>query len=270
MDRVVRLMNSPMPVRNMLRTWIRQLGLGSYAFRRSIGAVDRPHYSYLVFHAAQLARRLGIPQISVIEYGVAGGQGLLSLEHHASEVERLFGVTIDVYGFDTGAGLPKPIDHRDLPYHWKEGFFAMNPERQRERLRRARLVLGDIGETSRTFFQQYRPAPIGAIIHDFDYYSSTRVALTMLHAGHEFYLPRILAYFDDTIGGELELYNDYTGERLAIREFNAANDDIKLCAAYHLVRDRPEVWHHQIWTGHFFKHPRYSSFASDENQQLTI
>lgn len=37
----------------------------------------RPNYAYCTYHAADLARRLGIPRISVIEFGVAGGNGLL-------------------------------------------------------------------------------------------------------------------------------------------------------------------------------------------------
>ena len=42
-----------------------------------------------------------------------------------NEIEKILGVQIDIYGFDTGQGLSKPVDYRDLPYHWKEGFFPM-------------------------------------------------------------------------------------------------------------------------------------------------
>ena len=45
----------------------------------------------------------------------------------------------------------------------------------------------------------------------------------MLKADLEFFLPRMYCYFDDTIGTETELFNDFTGERLAINEFNSQN-----------------------------------------------
>ena len=267
---IARLVNSPAPFLNRIRWLVYKLGLGSYSFRLAIGAVDRSHYGYLLFHSAQLAKKLGYARISAIEYGVAGGRGLLALEKHAEEIERLFGVGIDIYGFDTGEGLPTPKDYRDLPYHWKQGFFAMNQGDLRGRLRRAKLILGNIEETATSFFEKFKPAPIGAIIHDFDFHSSTATALKMLNAGHEYYLPRIYSYFDDVLGTEIELYNDYTGERLAIREFNAANHDIKLCQPYYFHLRRPESWHQQIWIGHFFNHPRYNSFVSDEVQQLGL
>ena len=56
----------------------------------------------------------------------------------------------------------------------------------------------------------------------------------MFNVDDRYRLPRILCYFDDIIGGETELYNDFTGVRLAIREFNEAGSK-KLSPAYHLV-----------------------------------
>jgi len=40
----------------------------------------RPQFLYGVGEAARTASRLGIPAISVIEFGVAAGAGLLALE----------------------------------------------------------------------------------------------------------------------------------------------------------------------------------------------
>ena len=121
------------------------------------------------------------------------------------------------------------------------------------------------------FFQKYDPAPIGAIFNDLDFHSSTRDALAMLDAGEKYYLPRVLCYFDDTIGSELELYTDDIGQRLAIREFNQAHADIKLGRPYHLLGRRiVESWYHQIFVAHFFRHSRYGQFVSDEDQQLPV
>lgn len=243
--------------------------LGDYRFRLSIGAVERPNYAHLVLNAAQLAARLGYPRMSVLEYGVAGGNGLVALEYHAAEVEKLVPVKIEIYGFDTGKGLPAPKDYRDLPYHWREGFFHMEEDKLRQRLARAKLVLGDIGLSSKTFFERHDPAPIGAIIHDFDFYSSTAAGLSMLHAGERYYLPRVFCYFDDTIGDTIALYSDFTGQRLAIKEFNAASEHVKLGQAYYFGYPR-EVWHDQIWICHFFQHSKYNAFVSAEDQQLRI
>ena len=48
-------------------------------------------------------------------FGVAGGQGLICLENAAALVEQALELTIDVYGFDTGIGLPAPVDWQDSP-----------------------------------------------------------------------------------------------------------------------------------------------------------
>lgn len=260
----------PAPVKALVKSVVSKYSLGDYQFRVSINAVDRPHYAHIMINAAQLAAKLGYPRVSVIEYGVAGGQGLLSLERHAAEIEKLLPIKIEIYGFDTGRGLPSPKDFRDLPYHWKEGFFRMDEAALVRKLTRAKLVLGPIEETAKTFFDLYKPAPIGAVVHDFDFYSSTAEGLRMLTAGEEHYLPRVFCYFDDTIGDEIALYSDFTGQRLAIHEFNNQNESIKLSPAYYTLRKFPETWHKQLWISHFFLHEHYNAFVSAENQQLSL
>jgi len=94
----------------------------------------------------------------------------------------------------------------------KKGFYSMEIDKLKKKLKKAKLVIGSINETSKTFFSDYNPAPIGAVIHDFDFYSSTKTALSMMTNNSNFLLPRVYSYFDDTIGSELELYNDYTVE----------------------------------------------------------
>lgn len=259
------------PLRPAAVAMVRHLGLGTFAERLRIGAFERPYYAYCVYHAADLARRLSYREISVIEYGVAGGQGLVLLERYAEQVANETGVEVQVYGFDTGRGLPPPVDYRDLPYHWKPGFFAMDEKSLRRRLRGARLVLGDIRETAVAFFEIYNPAPLAAVMHDLDFYSSTQVALTMFECDEKYRLPRVFCYFDDIIGDEIELYNDFTGERLAIAEFNERNATKKLSPAYHLItRREQEQWYHQIYLLHDFEHHRYNSFIGEGDQQLPL
>ncbi len=270
-SKLQKLFLDPFPLRTITKKIVRTLQLGSYEQRVRWGAVDRPPYGYCVYNAAVLAKKLGYPRMSVLEFGVAGGNGLLSLESHAQQISRALTIGIDIYGFDTGQGLPEVLDYRDLPYHCKKGFFKMDIPRLRAQLKRAELVLGDIKDTSANFFGNYTPAPIGAIAYDLDLYSSTAAAMSMLGAAESHYLPRVFCYFDDTIGNDIALYSDYTGERLAINEFNQSHSDVKLGLPYHLLASRVvEPWYHQIWICHFFKHSRYNDFVSDDNQELPL
>ena len=267
-----RLMQDRSPFRRGLRAIIKRSGLGSYRFRLSVGAVDRPQYAYLVYNAANLAAKLGLPRVSVIEFGVAGGNGLLSMERHAEEVERIIpSVKIEIYGFDTGKGLPAPEDYRDLPFHWQEGFFAMDPAELQSKLKRSKLVFGDIADTMSSFTEVHNPAPVGAIAVDVDLYSSTRSAFKLFLEQDEFLLPRIVGYYDDVVGNNVELMSDFTGERLAISEFNDNNESRKISPAHHLrILDGGEAWKHQIWVTHLFHHKNYNDFVSNKNQQLPM
>ncbi len=261
----------PYPLRSAALRFKRKFNLGTYAQRLHDGNVDRPHYGYCLYKGALLAKNLGLRRISVLEFGVAGGRGLLNLEYHAREITRELEIEIEIYGFDTGKGLPKPVDYRDLPYHWKEGFFRMEGDKLQAKLTSAKLVIGDIAETSQDFFSKYEPAPIAAVMHDFDFYSATVAALKMFDASEKYFLPRVFCYFDDIVGSEVELYNDYTGERLAINEFNRTHDTKKISAAYHFLAHRiRETWHQQIFIYHDFGHSRYNDFVSNGREQLPL
>jgi hypothetical protein len=269
--RYSKLVLDPFFVRRAARSAVRRMKLGSFERRLSIGAVTRPHYAYCLFHGAKLAKQLGHDRISVLEFGVAGGNGLVAFEEIATEVTEELGIAIDVYGFGLAEGLPEPVDYRDLPYHWQKGFYKMDVERLQARLSSATLVLGDVRDTTRDFFDRYEPAPIAAISYDLDFYSSTAAALAILDAGHEHYIPRVFCYFDDTIGSERELYSEFTGQRLAIKEFNDARPQTKLARPAHLqARLLADAWHHQIWICHFFGHPQYDQFVSPSNRQLPL
>lgn len=241
------------------------------SLRIKLSLIKRPSYAYCIYHAAILARKLGLNSMSVIEFGVASGNGLREIEIIVKKIEKLFGLKIEIYGFDTGEGLPEPIDYRDLPYHWKSGFFKMDYEKLKKVLNKSNLIIGDINKTSKTFFKDYSPAPIGAIFHDFDYYSSTKESLNLLKSNPNNFLPRVFNYFDDTVGSEMELYNDYTGQRLAINEFNQENDNMKFSYSYHLISKYFKFdWHYKIWITHIFNHDLYSNFISHENQQINM
>jgi hypothetical protein len=233
--------------------------VGSIPTRTRFDIWKRPHYAYGVYTAADLAKRLKVPAISVIEFGVAGGRGLLELESIAREVGAFFQVRISVVGFDGGEGMPAPIDYRDLPYIWSKGFYKMDVERLKAKLTTASLVLGDLEETVPSFVQQKVIDPIGFVAFDLDYYSSTRKALRLFDSGHATRLPRVCCYFDEIIWPEIACHNEYIGELCAIREFNLEHSDTKLCPVHKLrnMRIHPACWNDQIYAFHDFQHPQY-------------
>jgi len=246
------------------RRLVRSLPFIPYPLRLGIDAVARPHYGYCVFHSAKLAKQLGLRRMSVIEFGVAGGNGLVNLESHAIEAKKHLDVDVEVYGFDTGAGLPEPTDYRDQPYHWHRGHFKMDQAKLLTRLRFAKVVLGRISETLPSFVEKYNPAPIGAICVDVDYYSSTIEAFGLLDVGRERMLPRVYMYFDDIFGGEGEMHSSFTGERLAISEFNGVHEYQKISEAFHLRSDQDYhgFWRDRIYIYHDFHHSDYCRFTA--------
>ena len=54
-------------------------------------------------------------------------------------------------------------------------------------LERAKLGIGDVRDTCRTFLQEHEPAPIRCVFHDLDYYSSTRDALTLFDGDSRYF-----------------------------------------------------------------------------------
>jgi hypothetical protein len=70
----------------------------------------------------------------VIEFGVATGGGLRIMEQQAIEEEKIFGIRIEVYGFDTGSGLPPASDYRDLPNVWSHGKYKMDEAKLRQQI----------------------------------------------------------------------------------------------------------------------------------------
>jgi hypothetical protein len=219
-----------------------------------------PQYAWGVTQGAALAKVLGLPRVSVIEFGVAGGYGLLALEQISKVVERETNIGIDVFGFDSGVGLPKPQDFRDQPNMWFDGQFPMDRAKLDLKLSRAKLCLGPVKETIPPFIAG-NPAPVAFVGFDLDLYSSTRDALRLFKSNYAYLLPRVVSYFDDIFG---HTYNDYCGERAAIIEFNSSNGTRKICPIhglrYFIPRfARSELWPDGIYLAHFFEHPLYNA-----------
>ena len=222
--------------------------------------LERTWLAYGVLHAALEATALGLPAISVVEFGVAGGSGLLLLEEYAEEVERITAVQCHVIGFDGGEGMPKPIDHRDLPYVWQPGFFRMDVDALKKRLRRAQLVIGNVAETVPEFVAKSDTPPIGFVSFDLDFYWSTMEAFRLFAHVSDRLLPRVFCYFDDCIGDDWELHSSHAGELLAIADFNAQHPQRKIAPIYGLrhKRRRPAAWNDMMFVMHCFDHGRYN------------
>ncbi len=159
----------------------------------------RDSYTWGGLYAAHLAKTLGYSSVSFVEFGVAGGRGILALEKLAPILEEYLQISVEIHGFDTGKGLPKPIDNRDLPNLWSEGYFPMDHAKLLPKLKRTKLHLGLIKDRLPEMLAS-SPAPIGFISIDLDMYSSTVDALGILDADTSLLLPRVYSYFDDIEG----------------------------------------------------------------------
>jgi hypothetical protein len=241
-----------------------RVGLVPFDLLVDIGALDRPAHAYCLWHAADLARRLGHAEISAAEFGVAGGVTLLILERYATEIERRLGVRVHLYGFDTGAGLPVLEGIRDLPYWFRPTQYAMNVELLQRHLTRAKLVLGNVRDTVGSFFDNRRP-PLGAIFNDLDLFSSSRDALKIFETKPSNFLPRVFLYLDDVVGGPLEMYGPFNGEIAANEEFNAGHERIKIHLNQNLLGSNLS-WRYQIFYAHLFDHPQYGKYIGDDLQ----
>ncbi len=229
---------------------------GSFRAKVEFDLIVRMHHAWGLLYAADQAKQCGIGELTVIEFGVANGAGLLNICEIAARVTRETGVAFRIVGFDAGAGLPKPVDYRDHPEHYRQGDYPMvNRTELLARLpRNAEVVFGDVRETARDFLARDLP-PIGFLSFDLDFYSSTSDALQVLDGSPERYLPWTVCYFDDVHFME---HNQFQGELLAIHDFNASRADRKIAPVNWL--DHYRLFHWAAWVRrmyflHLFGHP---------------
>jgi hypothetical protein len=219
-----------------------------------------------MWHAAQLAQRLGYRDISVAEFGVAGGVTLMILARYAKEIEKATGVRIKVYGFDTGGGLPELEGAEDLPYWFRPSQYSMDVERLRRRLENAELIIGNVRGTVQDFFTKATRPPLAAVFNDLDLFSSSRDALRILEADSKHFLPRLFMYLDDVGGGPVEMYGPFNGELAANEMFNREHDQVKIHLNQNLLPHSHFPWRYQIYYIHLFDHPRYREYVGGADQ----
>ncbi|PKQ01640.1 MAG: hypothetical protein CVT73_22390 [Alphaproteobacteria bacterium HGW-Alphaproteobacteria-12] len=252
MKRIVKkAMTYPYPLRLAL----------AHKLRSAMRGFTRQHYFNCVKRAVDEAVPLGHKRLTVIEFGVAGGKGLMELERICDYLEKRAPIEFDVVGFDTGKGLPPPTDYRDTPWKWQEGWYDMDVEKLQRSLQRSKLVLGPVSETVPAFLAGGLASPIGAVMFDLDYFSSTVDAMKIFSDSRpQDRLARILCYFDDI--GSI----DDVGVLRAIRDFNDAHETLKVKPQmYWQNLPDPFAAGWKIYDFHDFEHPDYTRPVRTEN-----
>jgi hypothetical protein len=242
----------------------RVLGERRWAERRSDfrerelwGVVDRPCYAYGMLRAADLARYFGKKKVTVCEFGVAQGAGLLNMIELAEQITRETGVAFRIVGFDTGAGLPTVDGYKDHPELWSPGDFPMvDRDALLKRLDgRAEMIFGDLKDTADGFRETLDPeAPMGFVSIDVDIYTGTVSAFRCLTGRPEQYLPVVSMYFDDV---DSIFANDWCGGLAAIHELNEAHQWRKIGRDRSVPGVRPAKatdWYQRMYTYHVLDH----------------
>ena len=222
---------------------------GGFRSRAEFDLVLRPQYTFPILRAADLALEWGYSKLTILEFGVASGAGLLNICRIAELVRKETGVEFRVVGFDTGTGMPPPVDYRDLPEIYQESDFPMDVARLKAGLpKNCELILGPIAETLPAFLEGVAAdAPIGFASIDVDYYSSAKAALDVFRDAPEKYLPVLPLYLDDV--GDITV-NPWVGEALAVNEFNVENR-LRKISPWTMLRAR-RICKNAKWIDHIF------------------
>lgn len=222
----------------------------------------RPYHALCLLYVILQAQKMNLNGITVIELGVARGEGVLNLCEISSIFAKATGINFSVYGFDTGTGLSEIVDYRDHPEIWSKSEFEMGNQQELlgkvksyEPDIKADIIFGNAKNTIPDFVGDVisTDSPIGFICVDLDLYSSTKPSLQLLTGNAELYLPAVLMYVDDT--ESLITYNSRCGEKLAINEFNS-DQDRRFIEKKLVRRNFPRrQWHERIYVCHILDHP---------------
>jgi len=238
---------------------------GSFRKKIAYDLVIRPQHAFGLLNAADQAKLRGFTDVTIVEFGVANGAGLMNLIAIAEKVTKETGVRIHIYGFDTGEGMPEPIDYRDHPEYYNTGDFPMNKALLEEKIKgKATIIYGPIKEKISEFISNVSDKnPIGFVSIDVDYYSSTKDVLELFKAKATSFLPLTYVYLDDI---SMPHHNEKCGELLAISEFNEEQPLRQL--SYHQFFENQRIfkngnWVKQLYYFHVLDHPYRSDLKRD-------
>jgi hypothetical protein len=167
--------------------------------------------------------------------------------------------------------MPRARDYRDHPDLYQEGDFPMNYSALSEVLPpNVKLILGDVSHTATEFRAALNPEePIGYVVLDVDYYSSSKDALKIFVDPNPWkYLPVAQVYLDDVA---LDQHNNACGELLAVNEFNAEQPMRKI--ERHTFLRTSRIFHRASWIDHVFllhvlDHPTRSVVNVSEKKRV--
>jgi hypothetical protein len=219
---------------------------------RELG-IDKRHYLLAMAYGVQQAIYCGYDRLAVAEFGVYTGAGLLEMCRCAGIFRDEFGLDIHIYGFDAGTGMGLPAlsgDYRDQPELYQAGLHRM-PDQEALRAKlpdNCDLITGDVGDTVRDFHLRLDGRVVAFAAYDLDLYSSTTRALPFLTYQPETYLPAVPLFFDDN--NKTITQCEWTGEDLAIQEFNAANPMRKIER-----KNQARWWIMNFFVLHVLDHP---------------
>ena len=253
--------------RDLLKLCLNERSWVPFHYLVTIQALSRPAHAYCMWYAADLALRLGIKEISAIEFGVAGGNTLRILERYAKRIKKSTGISIRLVGFDTGEGLPTLEGEADLPYWFASGQYPMDESKLRGVLHESDVVIGNVNQTIESYLFSNHIPPIGAMFFDVDLFSSTRDCLSIFKQTAEQFLPRVFTYIDDAVGSNLELYGEYNGALMALGEFNRINARIKIHMNRNLLPQYFNRWRYNIYYAHLFDHPLYTRYIGGKEKE---
>lgn len=207
-------------------TWASRHWRGIPAHRRHKelyrhGKLIRPVYYLGLDRAFRYAKKLGLEQFSILEFGVAEGNGILLLQTLAAAMREhptFRSRRAKIIGYDTFEGLPQIESVRDGRSTWQTGDYPGDLARLRALVDPALVQLepGLFSESIPRTRETLAAYPPLFVIVDCDLYASTVSIFAALFPAH---MPALsFWYFDDT---NLNFYSEQVGEQAAIREFNA-------------------------------------------------
>ena len=121
--------------------------------------------------------------------------------------EKVLDIKIDIFGFDTGEGLPRTEDvNEDLPFFWKTDFYKIDKEALSKRIN-SKIFYGDVKDTVDDFVKTNKNK-ICCIFFDLDLYTSTKSFLNQIEKIDKHLLPRVLCYFERCLRAR-KLYNSF-------------------------------------------------------------
>tara|TARA_B100000886_G_scaffold336241_1_gene294623 strand:- start:3850 stop:4713 length:864 start_codon:yes stop_codon:yes gene_type:complete len=222
---------------------------GTFRQKVKFDLILRFHHAYALLNAADLAKKYGLKRISIIEFGVAAGAGLSNLEFIAMKVSKVTGIEIDIFGFDTAEGLPKPESYKDHPELYAEGDLPMSFKKLSKSLgKNTKLIIGKIDETIKDFVKKdFSESPIAFISIDVDYYSSSMSSLEVLSMKPNNYLPLVSIYLDDI---QDDFHNSICGVLGASIDFSKKNE-MRIIEKNNFLRTK-RIFKNAPWIDHMF------------------